>query len=462
MSCITHFLNDPSLVCGAEQLSGELRSNTPLQASTEFLYGLEKFGIKMDLDNIRALMEFSGNPERRLKVVHVAGTNGKGSTCAAVASVLMAQGNKVGLYTSPHLVSFTERFKINGREISGEEIAALTAYFHEEIVRLRATFFEATTAIMFKYFADSGVDFAVIETGLGGRLDATNVVDPLVSIVTGIGLDHTDILGDTLEKIAFEKAGIMKPGRPAVVNVSPDSLKRVFSSAALKTGSDVIFINEVVSARDREVGIDSSFFDATIFGEEFDSLRIDLGGKHQIKNALTALTALQVLKREGMRIERQAMYDGLAKIRINTGHRGRLEVLSRKPLIILDVAHNPEGVKALVDGLAPLADIKGGTLLFAVMRDKDAVSMLDYLRQRFSRIILTQLQTGRSLGVAELKKLSNGIKLEAQVFENSTEAFRAAINLTDNDSFLLITGSHYLAGEVLPVVDKSVINFESL
>lgn len=443
-------------------MSGELRANTPLQASTEFLYGLEKFGMKMDLDNIRALMEFAGNPESRLKVIHVAGTNGKGSTCAAVASVLMSQGNKVGLYTSPHLVSFTERFKINGREISGEEISALTAFFREEIVRLHATFFEATTAIMFKYFADSGVDFAVIETGLGGRLDSTNVVNPLVSIVTGIGLDHTDILGDTLEKIAFEKAGIIKPGRPAVVNVGSDSLKGVFSSVALKAGSDVTFVNEVASVRNREVGIDSSFFDAGIFGEEFDSLRIDLGGRHQITNALTALTALQVLKREGMRIERQAIYDGLAKIRINTGHRGRLEVLSRKPLIILDVAHNPGGVKALVEGLAPLADMKGGTLLFAVMRDKDAVSMLGYLRQRFSRIILTQLQTGRSLGVAELKKLSNDIKLETQVFENSTEAFRAAINLTDNDSFLLITGSHYLAGEVLPVVDKSVINFESL
>ncbi|OYV88036.1 MAG: hypothetical protein B7Z63_01480, partial [Ignavibacteriae bacterium 37-53-5] len=191
--------------------------DSPLKSSTEFLYSLEKFGIKMDLDNIRALMDFGGNVQSRLKVVHVAGTNGKGSTCAAIASVLMSEGYKVGLYTSPHIVSFTERFKINGRQISGEEISALTEFFRDEIVRLRATFFEATTAIMFKYFADNGVDFAVIETGLGGRLDATNIVDPMVSVITGIGLDHTDILGDTVEKIAFEKAGIIKNHRPAVV-----------------------------------------------------------------------------------------------------------------------------------------------------------------------------------------------------------------------------------------------------
>jgi dihydrofolate synthase / folylpolyglutamate synthase len=439
----------------------EPRVASVLKSSTEFLFGLEKFGIKMDLDNIRALMDFAGNVQCGLKVVHVAGTNGKGSTCAAIASVLMSEGYRVGLYTSPHIVSFTERFKINGRQISGEEVSALTEFFRDEIVRLRATFFEATTAIMFKYFADNGVDFAVIETGLGGRLDATNIVDPVVSVITGIGLDHTDVLGDTLEKIAFEKAGIIKGNRPAVVNVGTASLKDVFRRVGAERGAPLYFVDQVAASVEKEAGFESCSFDAKVFGTQFDSLKVDLGGSYQISNALTALTALHVMQERGVALGRRAIYDGLANIRRNTGHRGRLDVLAHNPLIILDVAHNPDGVRALLATLSPLIKGMNGTLLFASMRDKDAVSMLNNLRESFARVILTQLQTGRSLGVAELNKLSDDIKLHTQVFDNSTEALRAAISQTNNDSFLLITGSHYLAGEILPVIEKSVTNLEN-
>ncbi|MCL5020920.1 MAG: Mur ligase family protein, partial [Bacteroidetes bacterium] len=216
--------------------------------SISFLYSLEKLGIKMDLDNIRALMDFSGQPQRDLKVLHVAGTNGKGSTSAAIASVLMAMGYRVGLYTSPHIVSFKERIKVDGKEINEQEVALSTDYFRPEVERVHATFFETTTAMMFKYFAESDVDFAVIETGMGGRLDATNVVDPIVSVVTSIGLDHTEVLGDTLEKIAFEKAGIIKPGRPAIVNVHTESLKEVFRKVAHDNGSVLFFVDDVASS----------------------------------------------------------------------------------------------------------------------------------------------------------------------------------------------------------------------
>ena len=442
-------------------MSKDPRVDSPLTSTTDFLYSLEKFGIKMDLDNIQALMDFAGNVQRRLKVVHVAGTNGKGSTCAAIASVLMSEGYRVGLYTSPHIVSFTERFKIDGRQISGEEVSALTEFFRDEIVRLRATFFEATTAIMFKYFADSGVDFAVIETGLGGRLDATNIVDPMVSVVTGIGLDHTDILGDTVEKIAFEKAGILKNHRPAVVNVRTASLKEIFGRVAAERSAPLYFVDQVAASIEKAVGVESCSFDAGIFGTQYDSLEVDLGGSHQISNALTALTALHVMQGQGVVISKRAIYSGLSRIRPNTGHRGRLDVLARNPLIILDVAHNPEGVRAVLKSLLPVSKGKKGTLLFASMRDKDAAAMLNSLRESFARVILTQLQTGRSLGVAELNKLSNDIKLHTQVFDNSIEALRAAVSQTNNDSFLLITGSHYLAGEVLPVMEKSVTNLEN-
>ncbi len=431
--------------------------SSPLEQSTGFLYGLEKLGIKMDLDNISALMKYAGDVHMGLKVIHVAGTNGKGSTCAMIASVLSSSGYRVGLYTSPHIVDFTERIRINGVAILPEELARLTAFFRDEIIRVRATFFEATTAIMFRYFYEKKVDYAVVETGLGGRLDATNVVDPLVSVVTGIGMDHMEMLGDTLEKIAAEKGGIIKPHRPAVVNVTKDSVRDVFASIAAGKGADLFFVDEVASASLRSSDIETSFFDAEVFDETYKSIRLNMGGYHQVTNALTALSALHILRRDGVDIPGKAVLSGLRQVRENTGHRGRLEVLSREPLVILDVAHNPDGIHALLESLQLLPPAERGTVLFAVMRDKDAVPMLNYLRERFSHIILTQLKIGRSLGAGDLKKLSNDIKLDTQVFDNSTEALRAALSQTDNDSFLLITGSHYLAGEILPVVDKSVI-----
>lgn len=445
-----------------DSIPGNPRHGRAMDESTQFLYSLETFGIKMDLQNISALMRFAGEPHRRLKIIHVAGTNGKGSTCALLASALSAQGYRVGLYTSPHIVDFTERIRIDGRRISPDELTGLTSFFREEIVRLRATFFEATTAIMFKYFSDMNVDFAVIETGLGGRLDATNIADPLVSVVTGIGMDHTDVLGDTIEKIAAEKAGIIKTGRPAIVNVTAGSVKDVFTKAAGNRKSELFFVAEVASAKVIESGIGSSVFSATVFGESFDAVELGMGGRHQVSNALTALSTLEVLRKSGVDISRPAILDGLREVGINTGHRGRLEILSRQPLVILDVAHNPDGIRALVESIGTLLPSKGGTVLFGAMKDKEAAAMLNNLRERFTHIILTQLKIGRSLGADDLKKLSNNIKLTTQVFDNSTEALRAALSQTDNDSFLLITGSHYLAGEVLPVFDKSVIGLEGL
>ncbi len=431
------------------------------EAAKSFLFSLEKFGMKMDLENIRALMKYAGHPHERLKIIHVAGTNGKGSTCAMIASVLTSMGYKVGLYTSPHIVSFTERIRIGGGPISEEDVETLTELFQPEIIKLRATFFEATTAMMFKYFADSKVDFAVIETGLGGRLDSTNIVDPLISIITGINFDHTEVLGDTLEKIAFEKAGIIKPNKPAVVNVQSDSLKKVFRTAGLRKGSDVFFVDENSMYADALMNIDNSILNASVFGIAYPQLKIGLGGEHQIQNSLTALTALYLLNHADIEIDRKAIYQGLDCITNNTGHRGRLEIISRDPFVIVDVAHNPDGINAVMKSLAVLNERKG-VLLFAAMRDKDARSMLNSLRERFGTVILTSLRSGRSMNVEELKKLSDSIKLSSQIFDNSSEALRAALTQSDNDYFILITGSHYLAGEAMPLLEDSMLNLESL
>lgn len=430
-----------------------------IQAAEDFLFELEKFGMKLDLQNIERLMEYAGNPHEKLKVVHVAGTNGKGSTSAAIASVLTSAGYKVGLYTSPHIVDFTERIRIDGKRISESDVAELVGFFETEILASRATFFEATTAVMFKYFADNGVDYAVVETGLGGRLDSTNIVDPLVSIITSIGLDHTEILGDTLEKIANEKGGIIKPNKPVVVNAGIDSVKEVFQSIAEQNDSELFFVDEVAEYDNLNMDIQGSTFDAKIFDDNYPGLRVGLGGKHQVQNALTALTALHVLAQNRTIIEKENVYKGFELISDNTGLRGRLEILSTDPLVILDVAHNPDGTRALMDSLGLVGE-KSGILLFAAMRDKDAKSMLNILRERFEKVILTELRTPRSLNVAELNKLSEDIRLQSQIFNNSSEALRAALTQINSDSFLLVTGSHYLAGETLPFMEKAILDFQ--
>ncbi|MGO9481307.1 MAG: bifunctional folylpolyglutamate synthase/dihydrofolate synthase [Candidatus Kryptoniota bacterium] len=427
------------------------------EAAKKFLFTLEKFGMKMDLQNIDALMEYAGNPHDGLQVIHVAGTNGKGSTCAMVASVLTSMGYKVGLYTSPHIISVTERIKIGGEPISEENIENLTEFFEPEIVKLRATFFEAITAMMFKYFADRKVDYAVIETGMGGRLDSTNIVDPLISIITGIGFDHTEILGNTLEKIAFEKAGIFKPNKPAAVNVKAESVKEVFRKVGLQKGAPVVFVDEVAKHSGAVIDIESSTVEADVSGISYPGLRVGLGGEHQIQNALTALTALNLLSRSKVGISRNAIYEGLDRITSNTAHRGRLEIISQNPFVIVDVAHNPDGINAVIRGLTPLNG-REGVLLFAAMRDKDARSMLNSLRERFGTVILTSLQSGRSMNAEDLKKLSDSIKLSSQIFDDSSEALRVALSQSNNDNFLLITGSHYLAGETMPLLDNSMLN----
>jgi dihydrofolate synthase/folylpolyglutamate synthase len=416
----------------------------------EFLLSLEKLGMKMDLENIRALMAFCGNPHLNLKAVHVAGTNGKGSTCAMLSSVMQSAGMKVGLYTSPHIVSLTERIKINGKGISNIELASLVNYFKEKILEIRATFFEALTAIAFKYFADQRVDIAVIETGLGGRLDATNIIEPLISVITSIGLDHTEILGETLEKIALEKAGIIKPEVPVVVNVNEESLKEIFRKIAQEKGSTIYFVDDVSDLKYSSVTLNEIVLDACIFNREYTNVRVGLGGEFQILNTLTTLVTLQVMPRPGIYITWDAIYSGLRRVRENVNHNGRLQVVSDDPLILLDVGHNPDAMVILSSSVKSLASEREGVLLFGAMRDKDVKTMLKIIAPGFTHVALTQLKTARSLTLDELKLISDDIKLTAEIFSNSSEALSEAIRKVEKNGFLLVTGSHYLAGEIMP------------
>lgn len=420
----------------------------------KFLLGLEKLGMKMDLNNIRALMDFSGNPHDKIKTVHIAGTNGKGSTCAMLSSIFQSAGLRVGLYTSPHIVSLTERIKINGQEISYHDLVKLVDYFREKILELRATFFEALTAIAFKYFVNQNVDIAVIETGLGGRLDATNVVKPLVSVITSIGLDHTEILGETIEKIAFEKGGIIKEGVPSVVNANSESVKDVFRRIARERSSFLYFVGDVSNLERSRFMLNGIEFDASVLGHEYKNVKVGLGGEFQIQNALTALVAVEVLLLGGLNISRQAIYSGLQNVFENVNHNGRLQLILNEPMVLLDVGHNPDAMALLVSSLKSLASEREGVLLFGAMRDKDVRTMLRTIAPPFKHVVLTQLKTERSLKLNELKLISDSIKLTAEIFSNSFEALSEAISKVKKDGFLLVTGSHYLAGEIMPLLQN--------
>ncbi len=328
-----------------------------------FLFALERYGVKAGLENIRVLLAHLGNPERSYPAIHVAGTNGKGSTSAMIAASLTAAGFRTGLYTSPHLVEFTERIRIDGRKIPPRRLAEYTRILRPRIADTRATYFEAATAIAFRYFADEGVDIAVIETGLGGRWDSTNVITPLVSVITSIGLEHQEYLGNTVRSIAREKAGIIKPGVPCVVGAIASPAIDVILARSARLGSRVIRgcrSSAIRNARFTSAGVTADF---TAGGRTIRRLHVGAAGAFQALNASVALHALNWTGAVsgGFAVGESAVRRGFSSLNDLTGFSGRLQRIGRDPAIFADVAHNPDGIGAL-DGLtrgAPQREIQG-------------------------------------------------------------------------------------------------------
>ncbi|MFQ5797850.1 MAG: bifunctional folylpolyglutamate synthase/dihydrofolate synthase, partial [Bacteroidota bacterium] len=350
----------------------------------QFLYSLQTFGIKLGLGNTEELLDSLGNPHRQYHSIHVAGTNGKGSTAAMLASVLTAGGLKTGLYTSPHLMDFSERIRVNGRPISIDSIVNIANLLRPKVETLRATFFETTTVMAFQYFYEQGIEVAVVETGLGGRLDATNVLRPVVSVITSIGLDHAEHLGCNLKSIAREKGGIMKSDSPCVVGNIPKDVLDVLWEIAAWNRSTLVRTPRVARHSIQENSLNRLVSDFTILGELYPRVRVDLLGHHQIQNAESALVSLELLNRLSQhpfagKLTRKVVRTGLRDIVQNTGLRGRLDILGRRPTIVLDVAHNPDALRALKStfrkyGLTKLI------VVFGVMKDKQWHSMLRELR----------------------------------------------------------------------------------
>ncbi len=380
---------------------------------------------KLGLKNIRNLLEILDNPQNNFKSIHVAGTNGKGSVAAMLSQILMEEGYKTGLYISPHLVDFRERIQIDRELIPKDDLLRIG----ENIVNIvesgnPASFFEITTAIMFKYFAEKKVDYAVIEVGMGGRLDATNVVLPEVSVITHISLDHTKVLGNTIKKIAFEKAGIIK-NRPTVI--SDYNLYDFFSQICKKRESKLYSVD-----KDLKYTKKGDFFDVNGV-LNLKNLEISLEGDHQVLNAATATLASYILG-----VSENSIRNGLKK----TKWEGRFEIISRNPLIVFEGGHNPDGTKNTVK---TMKTFKYNTIyiVFGVLKDKDYKKMIGYLKNLNGEFFFTKPNSDRALDPRVLLKCTNGT-----VIEDPKEAFEMAKKKAKNGDAILVVGSLYLVGDI--------------
>ncbi|MBR9977956.1 MAG: bifunctional folylpolyglutamate synthase/dihydrofolate synthase [Bacteroidetes bacterium] len=421
------------------------------RATIAWLYDLQFVGIKMGLDNIRSLTTFWGNPQLRYPVIHIAGTNGKGSTAAFITSALRAAGYRTGLYTSPHLVDFSERIRVDTNPISTERVVEYTRILRPEIERLQATFFEATTAMAFRYFADEQVDVAVVETGLGGRLDASNVVEPVLTVITSIGIDHTEFLGTTLASIAAEKAGIIKQGVPCVTpNSKPEVLDQLQRHAAMRNAAlirvDVTDSTPLLHDVDR---MESPMpgFPAPV--------SIGLVGAHQVENAATAVTALRVLAEHGFSALNDAsIAEGLARPREGSGLRGRLERLQMQPELVIDVAHNPDGVAALLRCWSSFRDMKNTDIFLGVLKSKDLRAILGLLpRYALRSVTLVQVQSHEARSLDDMLTIARDAGIPVEGADDVHTCIRQRLQSANGASILLF-GSHVLVGSFLAEWEK--------
>lgn len=401
--------------------------------------------FKKDLGNTRRLLEALGNPQNSFKSVHIAGTNGKGSSAHALASILQSAGYKTGLYTSPHLKEFTERIRINGTEVSPEFVGQFVTEHQDLIEAINPSFFEVTVAMAFQHFASEAVDIAIIETGLGGRLDSTNVIDPLVSLITMIGYDHADLLGNTLQAIAGEKAGIIKPGRPVVIGADQPDLLPVFEAKAQEEGAPLKIMRQmrVVTG---EQGVFHQDFEVLETNKPAMTLRTDITANYFLKNIPGIWGVISELKGQGFDIDDEAIRSGFANIKIQTGLKGRWQIIREKPLVVADVSHNEPGMAQLLDQVS-LVPRKRLHLIIGMVRDKDISGVLNLLPKE-ATYYFTQSSVPRSLPASDLRMQADAMGLPGKSFDNVNEALKEAEKNAHSDDFILICGSTFVVAEI--------------
>ncbi|GAA4467305.1 folylpolyglutamate synthase/dihydrofolate synthase family protein [Nemorincola caseinilytica] len=414
-----------------------------------------KAALKPDLTNTIKLCAALGDPHHTFKAIHIAGTNGKGSVSHSLAAVLQQAGYKTGLYTSPHLVDFRERIRVNGLPVSKEWVVAFTDRIKDSIEEIQPSFFEITVAMAFAYFAEEKVDIAVIETGLGGRLDSTNVITSILSIITNISYDHKDLLGNTLAEIAAEKAGIIKRGVPTVIGEQHPETERVFFEHSVHRQSVLHHASSlwgmVRVRQDARYQYYKAIHNAR---REMYDLHTDLLGHYQQHNIKTVLTSVELLSHQGYKVSIPGAIAALANVKRLTGLRGRWDVLQQEPLVVCDVAHNPAGVQ---ETLAQFAQVNAGRkhIVLGFVKDKDVAEALSFFPKN-ATYYFTNAQIERALPAAELRAAAELAGLTGEAYPDVAAATEAAQATMAEGDALLITGSFFIVGDAIALFDKAL------
>ncbi|MBC7912603.1 MAG: bifunctional folylpolyglutamate synthase/dihydrofolate synthase [Pyrinomonadaceae bacterium] len=432
---------------------------------------------KANLDNILAFCKHLDDPQDRFKSIHVGGTNGKGSTSHMLAAILQTAGYKTGLYTSPHLRDFRERIRINGEMISEDEVVKFVEKNKELIEQIEPSFFEATVAMAFDYFAKQEIDIAVIEVGLGGRLDSTNIINPLLSVITNIGYDHMAILGDKLELIAYEKAGIIKPGIPVVIGEKQDEVAEIFSRKAKECGAELVFASEEFKIQKAKVKsqkladeskgmadnstsdfLSLSVMPSTSANRQIDkstnpqifkssNYLLDLTGIYQIKNLATVLSSVDQLRKQGLIITEEQIKSALKQVKSLTGLMGRWQTLSTNPLVICDTGHNEDGIREVVKniGAVPFEKLH---MVIGMVKDKDISSVLKLLPKK-AIYYFCQPDIPRAKAAEELAAEAKVYHLEGKAYSSIPEALNAAKSNASPKDLIFVGGSTFVVAEVV-------------
>lgn len=430
-----------------------------------------------NLNRMEQLMNITGNPHHGLKTVHVAGTKGKGSTSNMIAAILMGTGLKVGLFTSPHLINLEERIKINGKDISHYALSKVTDALRPYVENERkkdlyssSTFFEILTAVALLYFKNEDVDVAVMETGLGGRLDSTNIIDPLVSVITSIGFDHTDKLGTTLVEIANEKAGIIKDNRPVVSSCQKDEVLRVINETCEKKNSNLLVVGRDIIIKNgrpsnsfkkqlNDTGNNAfgSLCDIITDKNNYNDIFIPVLGAHQLVNCACAIGAVEIalnaMENCKLKNEINVKRNSLTKVTCP----GRVEIIRKEPFIIVDSAHTVESIKALKETISEYINPEKITLLFGIFQDKDVEAILNEIIPFVDDVIFTTTNNTRSAKPEDLVKMHEKLfKNRCYSTDNINEGLQIAIKITDKSNLICVTGSTYLAGAIKEIIGKGI------
>lgn len=414
----------------------------------DYIKNTAKFGSKYGLQRTKKILEYLGNPEDKLKCIHIAGTNGKGSTTAMISNILREAGYKVGMYTSPYLEEFEERIQINGANIPKNKLCDVVLKVSravEEVIALgydHPTEFEIITCAMYLYFYEEAVDFAVVEVGLGGRLDSTNVIVPLVSVITSISYDHMNILGNTLEEIAFEKAGIIKPGIPVILYHQAIGVEKVITEVCHKNNSQLIRVDgnsaEFLGTEDKYQKLKIST------SKDIYEINLSLLGKVQIYNCAVAVNTIESLEKYGYSIHKKAIYDGLSSVL----WKGRMEIMKQKPMVVIDGAHNIDGIEKLAEGIKMYFKYKKLYLIIGILADKQVDDMLSAIVPMAERVIAVTPHSDRAEDAYALRDRILQFNADCVAIQDYEQAYLQGLSFCEEDDLLIICGSLYMIGDM--------------